>query len=308
MKTLLLDLLIVIALLLVTLSGAFAQVGISTDASSPDNSAMLDVKSTNKGVLFPRMIQTEIEAIASPANGLVVYCTTYDKFFVYRSSQNKWKEIAFGTIIINPGGGWYCGDPLTIIHLTSGGVAPVDKTVNYGTVTNIPGETSKCWITSNLGADHQATAVNDATEPSAGWYWQFNRKQGYKHDGSTRTPNTTWITSISESSDWITANDPCTLELGNGWRLPTYTEWNNVIDGGNWTDWNGPWSSALKMHAAGYLHYNGGSLNSRGGYGNYWSSTQYSSTNGYYLFFHSGASLMNTNNKASGFSVRCVMD
>ena len=193
MKTLLLNFLVVIALLLVTLSGAFAQMGISTDASTPDNSAMLDVKSTNKGVLFPRMIQTEIEAIASPANGLVVYCTTYDKFFVYRSSQNKWKEI-FLVLELFFLGRLYCGDPLTINHLVSGGVAPVDKTVTYGTVTNIPGETSKCWITSNLGADHQATAVNDATEASAGWYWQFNRKQGYKHDGTTRTPNTTWIT------------------------------------------------------------------------------------------------------------------
>ena len=78
---------------------------------------------------------------------------------------------------------------LTINHV-EGVVAPVTKTTTYGTVTNIPGELTKCWITSNLGSDQQATAVNDATEASAGWYWQFNRKQGYKHDGSTRTPNT----------------------------------------------------------------------------------------------------------------------
>ncbi len=31
---------------------------------------------------------------------------------------------------------------------------------------------------------------------------------------------------IDENLDWQAANDPCTLELGNGWRLPTYTEWN----------------------------------------------------------------------------------
>ena len=58
---------------------------------------------------------------------------------------------------------WSCGNTLPVNHV-AGSVAPVDKTVTYGTVTNIPGETSKCWITSNLGADHQATAVNDATE------------------------------------------------------------------------------------------------------------------------------------------------
>ena len=139
-----------------------------------------------------------------------------------------------------------------MVNHVAGTVAPVSKTVTYGTVTNIPGATTKCWITSNLGADHQATAVSDATEASAGWYWQFNRKQGYKHDGTTRTPNTAWITSINESSDWITANDPCTSELGSGWRLPTSTEWSNVDASGSWMDWFIPWISGLKLHAAGY--------------------------------------------------------
>ena len=60
---------------------------------------------------------------------------------------------------------WSCGCSITINHV-AGSVAPVTKTVTYGTVTNIPGETSKCWITSNLGADHQATAKDDATEVS----------------------------------------------------------------------------------------------------------------------------------------------
>jgi hypothetical protein len=59
-----------------------------------------------------------------------------------------------------------CGT-ITVYH-ASGLVAPVSKTVTYATTTNIPGEPIKCWITSNLGSDHQATAVNDATEASAG--------------------------------------------------------------------------------------------------------------------------------------------
>ena len=109
----------------------------------------------------------------------------------------------------------------------AGVVAPVSKTVVYGTVTGIPGEAAKCWITSNLGSDHQAIAVNDVTEPSAGWYWQFNRKQGYKQIWAAAIPAWT-ITNINESSNWITANDPCNLELGTAWRIPTYTEWYNV--------------------------------------------------------------------------------
>jgi uncharacterized protein (TIGR02145 family) len=198
-----------------------------------------------------------------------------------------------------------CGtSTLTINHLVSGGVAPVNKTTTYGTVTNIPGETSKCWITSNLGSDHQATAVNDATEASAGWYWQFNRKQGFKHDGTTRTPNTTWITTINENLDWQTANDPCALELGTGWRIPTSTEWTNVDAG--WTNWNGPYGSALKLHAAGYLPNSDGSLSSRGSDGDFWSGMQYNTANGWYLYFNVGNSYMVDINKAYGFSARCI--
>ena len=202
---------------------------------------------------------------------------------------------------------WGCGQTHAISHI-AGNVAPVSKTVSYSTVTNIPGETSKCWITSNLGSDHQATAVNDITEASAGWYWQFNRKQGYKHDGTTRTPNTTWITPITESLNWQAANDPCNIELGIGWRIPTSTEWTNVDASGGWTDWNGPWNSGLKMHSAGYLGNSGGSLFNRGSNGDYWSSTQFSAAGGYYMTFGSSYSYVNTSVKAAGYSLRCIKD
>ncbi len=203
-----------------------------------------------------------------------------------------------------------CGTSITVSHV-AGAVSPVTKTVTYGTVTNIPGEPAKCWITSNLGADHQATAVDDATEASAGWYWQFNRKQGYKHDGTTRTPNTTWIHLICETSDWIAANDPCALELeaGAGWRLPTYSEWNNVNSG--WTNWNGPWNSTLKMHAAGLLYFHNGSLDDIGNGGHYWSSTQGQLCYSWGLYFYSdnaGMEYYNYGDKAGGFALRCIKD
>jgi uncharacterized protein (TIGR02145 family) len=203
--------------------------------------------------------------------------------------------------------GFVCGSPLTINHVT-GEVVPVDKTVTYGTVTNIPGEPSKCWITSNLGADQQAAARDDATEASAGWYWQFNRKQGYKHDGTTRTPNTAWITNINENSDWIPTNDPCALELGVDWRIPTSTEWQNVDANGNWADWNGPWNSGLKLHAAGLLGSNDGLLYDRGSSCLYWSNNQYSTTDGSSIYFSNGFCSMFSFQKSGGFSLRCIKD
>ncbi len=200
-----------------------------------------------------------------------------------------------------------CGSSFSIHHLISGGVAPVDKITSYSTINNIPGETSKCWIISNLGADHQATAVSDSTEASAGWYWQFNHKQGYKNDGVKVTPSWT-ITEINENSEWIAANDPCALELGTGWRIPTYTEWSNVVASGNWTNWNGPWSSSLKIHASGFLNVNNGSLSSRGADGDYWCSIQYGSTNGWRFGFYNGNGDVNHNSKVCGFTLRCLRD
>jgi hypothetical protein len=201
-----------------------------------------------------------------------------------------------------------CGFSITINHLTSGGVAPVNKLVTYGTVTNIPGESLKCWFTSNLGSDHQATAVNDATETSAGWYWQFNRKQGYKHDGSTRTPNTTWVNSINELSEWTANNDPCTIEVGGGWRIPTWLEWINVDSGGGWTTWTGPWNSALKLHAAGTLKNTDGSLLNRGSYGYYWSDSDSDYINGMRLSLYNTFCALDYGAKTYGNSLRCIRD
>jgi len=62
-----------IAMLLLFSCATFAQVGINSDNSAPDSSAGLDVNFNNKGFLPPRMSTTQINAIATPAEGLMVY-------------------------------------------------------------------------------------------------------------------------------------------------------------------------------------------------------------------------------------------
>ena len=57
-------------------------VAINNDASVPDNSAMLDVKSLTKGVLIPRMNSTNINAIVNPAKGLLVLDTAKNQLMV----------------------------------------------------------------------------------------------------------------------------------------------------------------------------------------------------------------------------------
>jgi hypothetical protein len=203
-----------------------------------------------------------------------------------------------------------CGSTLTINHDMSDGVAPETKTVTYGIVTTSISGAYKCWITQNLGADQQATSATDATDAAAGWYWQFNRIQGYANNGNVTTPS--WnSTPINDDSDWQPINDPCTIELGTGWRIPTYTEWLNA-DGSpqNWNNYNDTYNSVLKLHAAGYLKSSDGTLLNRGTFGYYWSNTQYNATDGWLLLFRNSLSYMThgTNSKRFGSSLRCIAD
>jgi len=65
-----------VVLFLLFSSAMFAQIGINTDNSLPDNSAMLDVKSTSKGFLPPRMTIAQRNLISAPAIGLTIYNTS----------------------------------------------------------------------------------------------------------------------------------------------------------------------------------------------------------------------------------------
>jgi len=291
----LINLVLIISSMLISVQIYTQNVGISANVFTPDASAILEIQSTSAGLLIPRMTTAQRNAIANPAQSLLIYNLTTKCLEIYE--DGAWQQIWCSTPPFS------CGDNLTVTH-TAGSVAPVNKTVTYGTVSYI----NKCWITRNLGASNQASSATDATEASAGWYWQFNRKQGYKHDGTNRTPNTTWISSIDESSDWLPANDPCTILLGTGWRIPTKTEWENADNTGGWDNYTETYNSVLKLHAAGYLDYSGGSLDTRGSYGYYWSSTQNSSTSGGTLGFGGGSSYMGSNPKAYGFSLRCLRD
>ncbi len=50
------------------------QIGIGIGTTSPDPSAALDITSTIQGLLPPRMTQEQMNAIASPAEGLMLFC------------------------------------------------------------------------------------------------------------------------------------------------------------------------------------------------------------------------------------------
>ncbi len=73
-------------------------VSINTDGSLPDASAILDVKSTDKGILVPRVTSIQRAGIVSPAVGLLVFDSDTESFW-YRDSTG-WKNL------LSPVTGW----------------------------------------------------------------------------------------------------------------------------------------------------------------------------------------------------------
>lgn len=72
------------------------QISTAMDANgaAPHQSALLDIKSTTKGVLIPRMTTNQRNAIVSPSLGLIVYDITTKGLWFFDGSI--WKEIAMG--------------------------------------------------------------------------------------------------------------------------------------------------------------------------------------------------------------------
>ena len=106
-------------LFLIATVNARSQVAIGTPTAAA--SAQLDVTSTSKGLLIPRMTTLNRTGIASPATGLMVYDTDLNQFYYYNGTA--WTPITAGS-----SAGW---------SLT-GNAGTVDGTNFIGTTDNIP--------------------------------------------------------------------------------------------------------------------------------------------------------------------------
>ena len=78
---------LLILILFASMSAFSQNIAINDDGSAPDNSDQLDIKSTIRGLLMPRMTAAQRTAISSPVNGLVVYQTDGNAGFYYYNSS-----------------------------------------------------------------------------------------------------------------------------------------------------------------------------------------------------------------------------
>jgi len=81
-------------MLLVSLPVFSQSVSINTDGSAANASAMLDVKSSTKGLLIPRLTKAEKNAVAAPATGLLIYQTGPDSAGFYYYQNLRWNWLA----------------------------------------------------------------------------------------------------------------------------------------------------------------------------------------------------------------------
>jgi hypothetical protein len=177
--------------------------------------------------------------------------------------------------------------------------------------------TGKIWMDRNLGASQVASSSTDAN--SYGDLYQWGRlKDGHqcRTTSYTTTLSTTDVPGnanfINNGSDWRSTqndnlwqgvsgvNNPCP----SGYRLPTETELEAERASWSTSDPAGAFASVLKLTLAGR---NSGGISNAGGIGFYWSSTV-SGTRSRYLDFRNGQSNISTEDRRTGFSVRCIKD
>jgi uncharacterized coiled-coil protein SlyX len=136
-------------ILLLLAAPAFAQsIAINTNGAVANTSAMLDITSTTRGLLIPRMTSVQRTAIAAPAKGLIVFDITTNGLWFHNgtawnalssgSATNYWTA-AGSDIYNNTAGNVGIGtaSPLTKLSVKTGtgfyGITHTDGTVTTGT-------------------------------------------------------------------------------------------------------------------------------------------------------------------------------
>jgi hypothetical protein len=166
MKTLCKFLILSVFLHLLAGPDVMSQVSINTDGSAPDPSAMLDIKSTNKGLLLPRIDFNNRPL--TPAMGLLIFVTANgpagNGFYFFDGTG--WTKISTNTYYMGQhvnGGVVFYIDPSGLHGLIASNIDQPNYYPYGDSTLNITGATGTA-----LGTGQQNTAAIIAADPTPG--------------------------------------------------------------------------------------------------------------------------------------------
>jgi hypothetical protein len=171
-------------------SSVWAQQNVGIGTNTPHPTALLELYSTSKGLLIPRMTQAERDAISSPATGLLIYQTDNTPGFYY------WNGTAWIPILSSSSGSglfWsLTGNSITgteflgttnaqplVIRTDNTERVRITETGNVGIGTSTPGarlhvENGEIWLFNN-GNNTRFVIGDNPTTGQYGWLqWDSN--------------------------------------------------------------------------------------------------------------------------------------
>lgn len=262
MRTKLLNILNLLIVIIVSVNVNAQGVAVNINNLAPDSSAILDVSSSVKGMLVPRLSTAERDAVNSPALSLLIYNTTTNCFEFW--AMGNWHELGCAT---SPCGG-YEG---TTYEFEIDYQGYTYKLVEIGT---------QCWFAENL----RSTKLNDdasmASPDTLSWLTETNPAYTwYLHDsltynqygalyngyavGSGKLCPDGWV--VPGDTAWMVLEEAIGVCVGSpygGW--PNGCTWDNGDGGGRAfqnqeglklrsTTWNGTDDYGFNVIPAGYL-------------------------------------------------------
>ena len=295
-----------------------AQVKIGDNPATIDASALLEVESTSKGFLPPRMTTAQRDIIGSPVEGLIIY-NTDNKCLEFFNVNHEWISVCDGSVVTTP---------LTPV-ISANGKEWMDRNLGASRVAQSFDDVHAFgdlyqWGRATDGHEKRNSPIfsgvftstgvaNFNNDPANAWYGRFITRSS-----SSTTQN--WVDptrpNVNVNNLWQGVNginNPCPT----GYRLPTEAEWNderNSWQNSTMNPRDAAFASPLKLPAAGAR--NGATADLAAvNEGRYWSSTIASSSVNAPQYFTRRFAFNNNNifgfftvTRSPGSSVRCIKE